>query len=138
MEKNIISIMKPHLKPMFLLICEKMGMEGTDAPKVVFHNEIQKGSDPLLVKTGYFDPNTDKIHLFVFDNSQQRAVKDIMRSFAHECIHYLQQKRGDIENSGYFSDKITEDEQLINLEKEAYLKGNIIFRTYTENYGKKK
>lgn len=122
---------KKHLKPLFTFMCKKERMK-VPYPKVVFHTKIQDCKDSLHSKTGYFDPNTNKIHMFLCDNKGERIVKDVLRSFAHEVIHYFQEHRGDIEKSGYSGDKITEDNKLIGLEKEAYLKGNLLFRSYTE------
>ena len=119
-----------HLKPMFEFIKGKFGID-VPYPKVVF--ELQKQEcDPLLIRTGYFDPNTNKIHLFLRDDRGYRSVKDVYRSFCHEVIHYFQQFNGAIKKSGYTGDKISEDKALIRLEMEAYLKGNIYFREYTE------
>ena len=115
-----------HLKPMFELIKSKFNIE-VPYPKVVFNLEKQD-CEPILIKTGYFDPNTNKIHIFLCDNVGFRSVKDVARSFCHECIHYFQQFNGTIEKSGYKGDKITEDNNLIRLELEAYAKGNLYFR----------
>ena len=119
-----------YLKPMFELIKSKFRINAP-YPKVVFHTKKQK-CEPILIRTGYFDPNTKKIHLFLCDNNGERAVKDVARSFCHECCHYIQDIKGDISKSGYSGDKITEDNKLVKLEAEAYLKGNMYFREFTE------
>lgn len=94
-------------------------------PKFTLDNEKQEG---VFIKTGYFDPESNSIRLFI----NGRHPKDVLRTCAHELIHWKQQKSGDIEKSGYSSDKITEDKNLIHLEAEAYLKGNMAFRSWTE------
>lgn len=94
-------------------------------PKIVLDDTPQEG---LFIKTGYFDPEVNGIRLFTY----KRAPKDVMRTCAHELIHWIQQCNGDIERSGYSGDKITEDKNLIKLEAEAYLKGNLAFRSWTE------
>lgn len=99
-------------------------------PKIFLDKTHQDG---VFVYTGYFDPESDGIRLFV----DGRHPKDVLRTFAHELIHWKQQKDGVIEKSGYTGEKITEDENLIKLEKEAYLKGNIAFRSWTETEQKK-
>lgn len=119
-----------HLKDGFDFLCNEYGIKAK-RPKVVFHTNVQDCPD-ILCKTGYFDPNTNKIHLFLCDNLEKRTPKDVYRSFFHECIHYFQQLNGTIDKSGYTGDKISEDNKLIKLEAEAYLKGNLIFRKYTE------
>lgn len=135
--KQVLNGCKKHLKPLFLFIVKKEGMSSIPYPKVVFHTKFQDCSDPIIAKTAHFDPNTNKIHLFLCDNEGVVTVKALMRSFSHECIHLLQQSKGDIDKSGYKGDKITEDKNLIHLEEEAYLKGNMFFRSYTEMLQKK-
>ena len=125
-----------YLKPLFEFIRDKFNVD-VEYPKVVLHTKKQD-CEPILVKTGYFDPNTNKIHLFLRDDGGNRCAKDLYRSFAHELIHFFQQAKGDIDKSGYTGDKITEDEKLIRLEAEAYLKGNMYFRQFTETLEKKK
>lgn len=110
---------------------EEIGYTVKPFPKVILNNEEQEG---VFVYTGYYDPNKKGIVLFI----NGRHPKDVLRTFAHELIHWKQEKDGVIEKSGYTSDKITEDKNLINMEKEAYLKGNIGFRRWTETEQKKK
>lgn len=100
-------------------------------PKVILDDEDQ--GDDVFVYTGYFDPESNGIRLFVHN----RHPKDVLRTFAHELIHWKQQLDGVIAKSGYSSDKITEDKNLIRLEAEAYLKGNMAFRSWTEVEKKK-
>lgn len=100
-------------------------------PKVILDDEDQ--GDGVFVYTGYFDPESNGIRLFVHN----RHPKDVLRTFAHELIHWKQQLDGVIAKSGYSSDKITEDKNLIRLEAEAYLKGNMAFRSWTEVEKKK-
>lgn len=136
--KNMKEELKPyieHLKPMFELIKGKFNID-VPHPKVVF--ELKKQNcNPILIKTGYFDPDTNKIHIFLCDDKAFRSVKDVARSFCHECIHYFQKYNGTIGKSGYKGDKISEDKALVRLEAEAYLKGNLYFREYTEKLQKK-
>lgn len=100
-------------------------------PKVILDDKDQ--GDDVFVYTGYFDPESNGIRLFVHN----RHPKDVLRTFAHELIHWKQQLDGIIAKSGYSSDKITEDKNLIRLEAEAYLKGNMAFRSWTEVEKKK-
>lgn len=93
---------------------------------IVLNNKKQE--DDLLIKTGYFNPNNNEINLFI----NGRHKKDVLRTLAHELIHYKQEKDGIIDRSGYRGDKISDDSNLIKLEEEAYLKGNIAFRKWTE------
>ena len=81
----------------------------------------------LFITTGYYLPSEKKIVLFCKD----RHPKDILRSYAHEMIHHMQNLEGKNLN---FSNKddVKDNKELEKLESEAYLKGNIYFRKWTE------
>ncbi len=114
----------PYIKRLYNFML-KHGYTAEPAPKVVLDKQKQRG---VFVLTGYFDPEIDGIRLFV----NGRHPKDILRTLAHELIHWKQQVDGVIAESGYKGDKITEDENLVKLEEEAFLKGNMAFRQWTE------
>lgn len=83
--------------------------------------------DGLFIKTGYYVPEEKLIVLFCRD----RHPKDILRSFAHEMIHHSQNLDG--KNLGFTSDDdVKDNDELESIESEAYLKGNIYFRKWTE------
>lgn len=103
------------------------------APKVILR-DVEQDCEDIFAKTGYFDPSLDAIIIFV----RNRFIKDCARTFAHELIHWKQRCDGALDESGYTSDKITEDNNLIRLEAEAYLKGNLAFRSWTEIEQKKR
>ena len=96
-------------------------------------SDPQNAKDPLG-KTAYYDPNNMKITLFV-DN---RHVKDIMRSLAHELVHHKQNCRGDFDGGvdtspGYAQ----EDGKMRKLEGEAYLEGSgYLFRDWEDTLKK--
>jgi len=96
-------------------------------------SDLENAKDPLG-KTAYYDPNNMKITLFV-DN---RHVKDIMRSLAHELVHHKQNCRGDFAGEintgpGYAQ----EDGKMRKLEGEAYLEGSgYLFRDWEDNLKK--
>ena len=83
--------------------------------------------DGLFIKTGYYLPSEKKIVLFCKD----RHPKDILRSYAHEMIHHMQNLNGDDLNFTS-EDDVKDNDKLEKLESEAYLKGNIYFRKWTE------
>lgn len=92
--------------------------------------------DGLFIKTGYYLPGEKKVVLFCKD----RHPKDILRSYAHEMIHHMQNLNGDDLNFSS-EDDVKDNDKLEKLESEAYLKGNIYFRKWTEyerSKGKKK
>lgn len=82
----------------------------------------------LFITTGYYLPSERKVVLFCKD----RHPKDILRSYAHEMIHHMQNLEGKNLN---FSNKddVKDNKELEKLESEAYLKGNIYFRKWTEH-----
>ena len=112
----------PYLKSISNFLQDN-GINVKPFPSVKLHREEQEG---LYVKTGYYDPDERKVHLFIAD----RHPKDVLRSFTHEMIHHSQNLKGMLK--GYKGDTITGDDVLDNLESEAYLKGNIYFRKWTE------
>ena len=112
--------------PYFKSICDffvKKGLKIEPYPHVKLHRKEQEG---LYIKTGYYDPETKEVHLFVAD----RHPKDVLRSFAHELIHHSQNLAGTL--GGYKGQTLDGDGILQKLESEAYLKGNIYFRKWTE------
>ena len=93
-------------------------------PKIKLNWEKQDG---LFIKTGYYEPATKTIVVFCCD----RNPKDILRTFTHECIHHSQNLDGkDLNFSS--ADDVKDNERLEKIEGEAYLKGNIYFRKWTE------
>lgn len=100
-------------------------------PKVKLSNRNQ-GDGCVFVKTGYYDPTDKVIVLFVHN----RHPKDVLRSFAHEMIHHHQNIEGRLTPDAYSGQEIIGDDKLKKLEEEAYLKGNISFRSWTERMEK--
>lgn len=108
-------------------IAEFMKDEGLNVkpfPKVKLDWGEQDG---LFIQTGYYVPDDKLVVLFCKD----RHPKDILRSFAHEMIHHSQNLDG--KNLSFTAeDNVKDNNKLEEVESEAYLKGNIIFRKWTE------
>lgn len=95
---------------------------------------IELHSDPQNAemdfgKTAYYSPSEMKVVLFI----DGRHHKDILRSLSHELVHHKQNCRGDFDkefstNVGYAQ----EDGHLREMEKEAYLLGNLCLRDYED------
>jgi phosphopantetheine adenylyltransferase len=96
-------------------------------PNIKFIEDDTDNANELLGKTAYYDPNTQTIVLYTYN----RHPKDILRSYAHEMIHHMQNLEGRINNIK--GDNINEDEYLAELELEAYSKGNMLFRSWENN-----
>ncbi len=83
-----------------------------------------------LGKTAYYDPNTLKVTVFI----DQRHLKDIMRSLAHELVHHTQNCRGDLEGDNYTGPGYAQkDKHMRKMEGEAYLLGNLCFRDWEDS-----
>lgn len=107
-------------------------------PSVKLMNEPQ-GKEGIDITTGYYNPQMKMIVLF----THGRHMKDVLRSFAHEMIHHDQNLSGELT-----ADKIGEggadpkyaqnNKHLRTLEEDAYRRGNIYFRDWTDHkrYGK--
>lgn len=104
---------------------EASGIKVRPYPRVVVNSEPQNG---LFIRTGYYQPDSRTVVVFVRD----RHPKDVLRSFAHEMVHHMQNLRGD--NMSYTdADSVADNASLEELESEAYLKGNVLFRKWTES-----
>jgi len=106
------------------------GMKVTPLPEIKINKDEANASN-FFGKTAYYDPNVKEIVLFV----EGRHPKDIVRSFVHEMIHHMQNLEGRLGNIG--TTNTNEDDDLLEIEKEAYLKGNITFRNWEDNYKNK-
>ena len=108
--------------------CKKFNIRTT--PKVILRQDKENGA-MTLGRTAYYDPSELTIVLY----TSNRHPKDILRSFAHELIHHVQNERGDL-HLGDSSDPqyAQNDEHLRKMEKEAYLEGNMLMRDFEDNF----
>jgi hypothetical protein len=101
-------------------------------PKIIFNYDDSNAND-FLGKTGYYDPKTMEIHLYVND----RHPKDIVRSFAHELIHHYQNLNekfpDEIMNGTKDVNYASKNKHLRDMEREAFEKGNMMFRDWTDS-----
>lgn len=120
------------LKELYKYMCEKLNFN----PNIkVFLKNDTKNSENILGKTAYFEPKNNSITIFITN----RHPKDCARSFAHEMYHAYQYSNGKIDDNlsteeGYAQ----KDKNLRELEKEAYLNGNILFRDFEDMKKKEK
>ena len=110
------------------------GMNIEPLPNLEFVDGDGENAREFLGKTAYYDPNTQTIVLY----TEGRHPKDIVRSYAHEMIHHVQNlegRLGDIQTTN-----TQEDDNLNDIEAEANLMGTMTFRNWTDslNEGKKK
>lgn len=121
-----------HIKPLIgsLASFAKKRM-GFHHPPKLFLKQDFKNSCKALGRTAHYDPQEESITLYI----TSRHPKDILRSFAHELIHHTQNLRGDLtpEKIGQMSKNYAQDNShMRNMEKEAYLQGNMCFRDWED------
>jgi hypothetical protein len=102
---------------------------GFDKPVTIKFESDPENADVMLGKTAFYDPKAREIGLYV-DN---RHPKDVMRSLSHELVHHAQNCRGDFgghstTDPGYAQ----RDPHLRKMEREAFTKGNLIFRDFED------
>jgi hypothetical protein len=104
---------------------EKNGVEVRPLPKVILSRDNQNAKNPLG-HTGYYDYRVPLIVLFTSD----RHIKDVLRSFCHELIHHNQYLiYGDIETG---TENVSKSSHLEQLEGDAYFRGNMLFRSWSD------
>ena len=108
----------------YLDFLEREGYEINPRPAIELNNEKQ---GMVMIKTGYYDPDQQKVVIF----TDGRHPKDILRSFAHEMVHHMQNLHDKNMDWGRGGD-LKDDKVLWALEGEAYHVGNILFRMWTE------
>jgi hypothetical protein len=98
-------------------------------PEVHFH-EDEKNAQNVLGYTGYYDPKSKSVNVFI----TARHPKDVLRSFAHELMHHVQEFEG--MNSDHDM-KVTRDPNYIMkdkhmemIEADAFERGNVTFRQW--------
>ena len=102
------------------------GMNIEPLPNVKFVDGDKANAREFLGKTAYYDPNSATIVLY----TEGRHPKDIVRSFAHEMIHHIQNLEGRLGN--ITTTNTQEDDALNDIEAEANLKGTMTFRNWTD------
>ena len=110
----------------------RKGMNVIPLPKVIFkHSDVSNAKD-FFGKTAYYEPQSMSIVLY----TEGRHPKDIVRSFAHEMIHHMQNVEDRLGN--ITTTNTQEDDRLNDLEAEANLKGTMTFRNWTDKMQERK
>lgn len=125
--------MKDMANKLFPYAKERLGF---DKPvQILYVDDDVENSSDIFGKTAYYSPLEQIITLF----THGRHPKDVLRSLSHELVHHAQYCRGDLDlnaetNEGYAQ----QDNQLRELEREAYEQGNLIFRDFEDMMKKKR
>jgi nicotinic acid mononucleotide adenylyltransferase len=115
--------------PMIKSLTEYMldkGMNIRPLPKVKFVDDDAENAQNFFGKTAYYSPTENVIVLYTMN----RHPKDVMRSYAHEMIHHMQNCDGRLQN--ITTQNTNEEGDLPEIEREAYEKGNMTFRNWTD------
>lgn len=126
MDKSQFQLYKENISSLLKFMVEN-GYTSKPYPKIILNDKPQK--EKVLINTGYYDPENKTVVIF----TNGRAIKDCLRSAAHEFIHHKQNIEGRLGNGAYEGQRITDDKKLIKLESESFLNGNIGFRKWTES-----
>ena len=103
------------------------GMNIEPLPSLELIDGDSENASNFLGKTAYYDPENKHIVLY----TEGRHPKDIVRSYAHEMIHHIQNLEGRL--GDITTTDTTEDDYLTKLEQEANLRGTMMFRGWTDN-----
>lgn len=115
------------LKELYKAAKEKHSIQ--QAPSLHLKQD-EENAENIFGKTAYYDPNGKSIVLYITN----RHPKDICRSFTHELIHHVQNERGDLKMGDASSpDYAQTDDHMREMEKEAYLEGNLLLRDYEDS-----
>lgn len=129
-EQEMQEVVMPHAIALTRHMVEN-GLAIDDAPEVHFVDDPTNAGE-LFGRTAFYNPNEKSITLYITG----RHPKDILRSFAHEMIHYHQDCEGRLHQT--YTTDINEDDKLMELEREAYEKGNMYFRAWENSLDKSK
>ena len=101
-----------------------------NAPNLILKQD-EENAEKVFGRTAYYDPEEFTIVVFITN----RHPKDILRSFCHELIHHVQNERGDLKMGDASSPTYAQDDDhMREMEKEAYLEGNLLLRDFEDNF----
>lgn len=98
-----------------------------DAPRLVLIKDDVENARKISGASAFYNPEDKSITLY----SEGRHARDLICSYLHELTHYKQDLEGRLNN--ITTDNITEDENLAELEREAYEFSGMMFRKYKDS-----
>jgi hypothetical protein len=123
----MLDVIQPLINQFMPFAQKRMGF--AKPPRLFLRSDVGNADNPLG-KTAYYDPNEQKIVLYVTG----RHPKDVMRSLSHELVHHTQNLRGDFDNVQAMGDGYAQnDAHLREMEREAYEMGNLCFRDWEDS-----
>jgi len=109
------------------LYMREKGYNIDPVPGITIIDNDMDNAEEFLGKTAYYDPINKSITLYTYG----RHPKDIVRSYAHEMIHHIQNLEGRL--GDITTTNTQEDDHLNDIEAEANLKGTMTFRNWTDS-----
>jgi len=106
------------------------GMNVEPLPTLEIIEDDTTNAEDFFGKTAYYDPHQKHIVLY----THGRHPKDVVRSYAHEMIHHIQNLEGRLGN--ITTTNTQEDDRLNDIEAEANLNGTMTFRNWTDSLNK--
>ena len=97
-------------------------------PNFIINNKQQ--SNHILGPTANYNPMNKTITVYSFG----RHPKDMLRSFAHEVIHHVQNCEGRLTGGATYEGYALDDPKMTEIEREAYEQGNMCFREFEDLY----
>jgi len=118
----------PLVKSLYSYIQKQTGF---NKPASIIFQSDPENAKKDLGKTAHYHPGTFTVTIY----TDKRHIKDILRSMAHELVHHDQNCSGAFEEPfesgpGYAQ----KDQRMRNLERDAYERGNMIFRDWEDTY----
>ena len=128
MKPNDLDLFKSHLVQLFSYLQKELQLKTIPRVKLI---SDKKNADKVLGKTAYYNPEKMLVVLYITNRHQ----KDILRSFAHEIVHHWQHENEKLNTSRGESDpKYAQNNPwLRQMEKQAYLLGNMLFRDWEDD-----
>ena len=105
------------------MLDEKMNI--SPLPEIKIKRDVAEASS-VFGRTAYYNPDLKEVVLY----TEGRHPKDVLRSFTHEMVHHIQNIEGRLKQYG--TTNTNEDDELVEIEKEAYMVGNITFRNWED------
>ena len=118
----------PLVKSLYAHAQREMGFKN---PAHLTFQADRKNAEKDLGRTAHYHPGSFTITIY----TDRRHIKDVLRSIAHELVHHDQNCNGAFEKPfesgpGYAQ----KDDRMRELERDAYERGNMIFRDWEDTY----
>lgn len=118
----------PLVKSLYSYAQKQMGFK--NPADLVFQSDSEN-AEKDLGRTAHYHPESFTITIY----TDRRHIKDVLRSMAHELVHHDQNCNGAFEKPfesgpGYAQ----KDDRMRELERDAYERGNMIFRDWEDTY----